>query len=129
MPPPTAHILLVEDHADIRRLVRMTLELEPYTITEAASATEALVLAQRSPPDLALLDVMLPAGQSGLRLCGQLRALWPNLPVLMLSALGTDADIQAAKRAGVDAYLLKPFSPLGLIEHVKALLQAQGARA
>ncbi len=129
MPRDSAVILLVEDHADIRRLVRMTLELEPYTIHEAGDVAEALAVAAQHPPDLALVDVMLPGGRNGLSLCTELRAARPELPVLMLSALGTPADLDAGRQAGASDYLLKPFSPLGLIEHVKALLSPRVVRA
>jgi len=128
--PSAAKILLVEDHADIRRLVRMTLEFEPYDIHEAANADEGLAMARRLQPDLVLLDVMMPGRLNGLDLCRLLRSD-PQLaatPVLMLSARGQSADREAGLQAGATAYLVKPFSPIALLEQVSAVL-SQGATA
>lgn len=125
MKTATAKILLVEDHADIRRLVRMTLEFEPFEIHEAANADDGLALARRVRPDLVLLDVMMPGTMNGLDLCRLLRAD-PHLaatPVMMLSARGQSADREAGLQAGAAAYLVKPFSPIALLEQVNQLLR------
>ncbi len=124
MNPALAKILLVEDHADIRRLVRLTLEFEPFEIHEAADADEGLALARRLQPDLILLDVMMPGSRNGLDLCRQLRqeAGLGQTPVIMLSARGSAADREAGLQAGAHAYLVKPFSPITLLEQVSALI-------
>lgn len=125
MKTATAKILLVEDHADIRRLVRMTLEFEPFEIHEAANAEDGLAMARRLSPDLVLLDVMMPGAMNGLDLCRTLRAD-PQLaatPVMMLSARGQAADREAGLQAGAAAYLVKPFSPIALLEQVNQLLR------
>ncbi len=117
-------ILIVEDHADIRRLIRMTLEFEPVEIHEAANAEQGLALAQALRPDLVLLDVMMPGALNGLGLCRTLRAD-PSLggvPVVMLSACGTAGDRQAGLDAGATAYLVKPFSPMQLLDLTGELL-------
>ncbi len=130
MSPAAAKILLVEDHADIRRLVRMTLEFEPFEIHEAADSAQGLALAKRLQPDLILLDVMMPGALNGIDLCRQLKAdaQLAATPVLMLSARGQAADREAGLQAGAAAYLVKPFSPIALLNQVSELL-SQGAMA
>jgi DNA-binding response OmpR family regulator len=117
-------ILLVEDHADIRRLIRMTLEFEPVEIHEAGDADAGLLAAQALQPDLVLLDVMMPGPRSGLDLCRALRAdpALRQVPVVMLSACGQASERQAGMDAGATAYLVKPFSPMQLLELASALV-------
>jgi len=117
---PPRKILIVEHHADIRKLIRMTLEFEDYELREAADGPGGLVAARAWQPDLVLLDVMLPGGVDGLQLCRQLKAD-PSLPgvrVLLLSACGRSDDCEAGLAAGADTYLVKPFSPLQLIDTI-----------
>ncbi len=114
-------ILIVDDHADIRRLIRMTLEFEDCEIRESADAVAAWQLARQFKPDLVLLDVMMPGETNGLDLCLALK-VEPALSatrVIMLSARGTHADRDAGMRAGADAYLVKPFSPMQLLALVE----------
>lgn len=117
-------ILLVEDHADIRRLIRMTLEFEPVEIHEAADGATGLALAQALQPDLVLLDLMMPGAMDGLALCRALRAdpALARVPVVVLSARGHASDRQATHEAGADAHLVKPFSPMQLLELTGSLL-------
>lgn len=119
-------ILLVEDHADIRRLIRMTLEFEAVEIHEAADADSGLALARTLRPDLVLLDVMMPGRLNGLDLCRALRAdaALQNVPIVMLSACGQAADRQAGLDAGANAYLVKPFSPMQLLDTTSTLIEA-----
>jgi DNA-binding response OmpR family regulator len=113
-------ILLVEDHADIRRLIRMTLEFEDCRIVEAGDASEGWELARQEAPDLVLLDVMMPGPLSGLDLCAALKAdpRLRRVPVIILSARGSSADREAGLKGGADAYLIKPFSPMQLLETI-----------
>jgi CheY-like chemotaxis protein len=118
------HILTIEDQPDIRRLIRMTLEFKHYRVSEADNGEEGLRLARGSnPPDLILLDVMMP-GVNGLTVSREL-ASDPKLrhvPVIMLSALGQSADVQAGLATGARAYLVKPFSPWELLDLTARLL-------
>ena len=119
----TKRILIVEDHADIRRLIRMTLEFENYEIHEAVNADEGLQAVRQSRPDLLLLDIMMPGSMDGLDLCRLVKSD-PTLGmprVVLLTARGQSQDIEAGMKAGADAYLLKPFSPLKLIETLDTL--------
>lgn len=117
-------ILIVEDHADIRRLIRMTLEFEPVEIHEAPDAEAGLAAARALKPDLVLLDLMMPGGMDGLALCRALRAepALAFVPVVMLSARGQASDRQAGLDAGANAYLVKPFSPMQLLDLTGSLL-------
>jgi CheY-like chemotaxis protein len=118
--PPTAmkQVLIVEDHADIRRLIRMTLEFEDCEIHEAADAAAGLALARRLRPDVVLADVMMPGALDGLELCRAVKTdpALAGVAVVILSARGSSADREAGLKAGANAYLVKPFSPMQLLE-------------
>ena len=119
-------VLIVEDQADIRKLIRMTLEFEPYEIHEAANGINGLQLAGEVLPDLILLDVMMPGEIDGLQVCARVRAN-PALQatrVVVLTARGHIQDRDAGQQAGADEYLIKPFSPLQLIETIERLMPA-----
>ena len=124
--PATAmskRILIIEDHADIRRLIHMTLEFENHEIHETANADEGLQAVRRLRPDMLLLDIMMPGSMDGLALCRLVKSD-PSLGkpwVVLLTARGQSQDIEAGMNAGADAYLLKPFSPLKLIETIDNL--------
>jgi two-component system, OmpR family, phosphate regulon response regulator PhoB len=118
-------ILIVEDHADIRRLIRMTLEFAGIhaEVTEATNGTEGLDAARRTRPDVVLTDLMMPGGPDGLALCRHLKADpdTRGATVVMITAKGQAADRRAGLEAGVQAYLIKPFSPLELIQTLDEL--------
>lgn len=120
-------LLLIEDNADIRRLVRLTLDHDDVEIIEAADGTTGLAIALAERPDVVVLDVMMPAGHDGMEVCRLIRAdaTLAATKVVMLSARGTAQDIDEAKRAGADAYLVKPFSPIELIQLVARLAFAK----
>ncbi len=117
-------VLIVEDQADIRKLIRMTLEFEPYEIFEAADGAEGLRKAVEVVPDLMLLDVMMPGDLDGLQVCSQVRAnpALQGTRVVLLTARGQVKDRDAGQHAGADDYLIKPFSPLQLIETIERLM-------
>ena len=117
-------VLIVEDQADIRKLIRMTLEFEPYEIFEAPDGVTGLRMAAELQPSMLLLDVMMPGELDGLQVCRSVRAD-PRLSgtrVLLLSARGQARDREAGVQAGADDYLIKPFSPLQLVETIERLL-------
>ena len=122
-------VLIIEDHADIRRLLRLTLELEDYAIHEAANAPVGLAAARELRPDIVLLDVMMPGGFDGLECCRRLKAdpATRHVRVVMLTARGHSHDCEAGLAAGADAYLVKPFSPLQLIEVLRQIARSQPA--
>jgi two-component system phosphate regulon response regulator PhoB len=111
-------ILIVDDHADIRRLIRMTLEFEAYDVSEAEDGESALLMAMQVQPDLVLLDVMMPGSVNGLQVCDTLKSLPKPPRILLLTARGRSEDLEAGLQAGADAYMVKPFSPLKLMETI-----------
>lgn len=119
-------ILIVEDHADIRRLIRMTLEFEAFEIHEAGDAAAGWDMARALLPDLLLLDVMMPGPLNGLDLCRAVKAdpALAGVPVVVLSARGNSTDREAGLAAGADAYLVKPFSPMQLLDLIGTLATA-----
>jgi two-component system phosphate regulon response regulator PhoB len=122
-------ILIIEDQSDIRRLIRWTLEFEDYEIHEAANGPDGLALAKELQPDLVLLDVMMPGGLDGFQVCTQIKAdaALANTPVVILTARSQERDRQAGERAGADAFLAKPFSPMQLVETVSSMLKQSAA--
>ena len=102
-------ILIVDDHADIRRLIRLTLEFEDYDIREAANGEAALELAAQIQPDLVLLDVMMPGPVNGLEVCRRLRGQAGEGPrIIMLSARGQASDVGLKISRGQDAFCDQP---------------------
>lgn len=119
-------VLIIEDHADIRRLIRLTLELEDCRVHEAADAGAGWEAAHRLRPDLVFLDVMMPGSSNGLDLCRRIKddAALAATKVVLVSARGTAADCEAGQRAGADRYVVKPFSPMELLALVNDTLEA-----
>lgn len=118
-----ARILIVDDQAELRRLVRLTLEYGGNELHEADNGVCALQLLDIVKPELVVLDVMMPGDMDGYRVCDMIkRQPGSNIKVVMLSAKGQQADLKEGRLAGADAYLIKPFSPLELIATVERLL-------
>ncbi|WP_088919510.1 phosphate regulon transcriptional regulator PhoB [Granulosicoccus antarcticus] len=119
-----AHILIVEDEAAIRDMLRFALERHGHEVHSSGSVSEARQLMAAQNMDLAIVDWMLPGG-SGLEFVRSLRKdqLHSNLPVIMLTARTEEHDITAGLDAGADDYVTKPFSPRELHSRIKALLR------
>lgn len=120
-------ILVVEDEEDILELIKYNLVKEGYQVTTAASGEEAVKAAQRSVPELILLDIMLP-GMDGLEVCRVLKhdPATMKTPIIMLTAKGEESDIVAGLELGADDYMTKPFSPKVVIARVRNLLRRKG---
>jgi two-component system phosphate regulon response regulator PhoB len=117
-------VLIVEDDEDIRELVSYHLLKEGYQVASVASGEEALALAEAQPPDLILLDIMLP-GMDGMAVCQKLRAS-PKAAataIMMLTAKGEEADIIRGLNLGANDYVTKPFSPKVLVARIRAALR------
>lgn len=117
-------VLLVEDDKDIVELVRYNLEKEGYQFFSAGDGATGLAQVRKTPPDLLLLDLMLPK-ISGLDICKEIRkdAGLNRLPILILTAKGEEADRVVGLELGADDYMVKPFSPRELVARIKALLR------
>jgi len=120
----SSRVLIVEDEPDIRELVVHHLKREGYQVSAAASGEEALRQVQAAPPDLVLLDLMMPA-MDGLEVCRRLRQdpATASLPIVMLTAKGDEIDRVLGLEIGADDYVVKPFSPKELLARVRAVLR------
>jgi two-component system response regulator MprA len=118
---PSEHILIVEDDRQIADLLRRGLLYEGYSVETAADGEAGLAAARDRPPDLVLLDLMLP-GIDGLTVCRRLRSA-SDVPILILTAKDAVPDRVAGLDAGADDYLAKPFSFDELLARVRALLR------
>lgn len=121
------NILIIEDQADIRRLLRWSLEDSPYQLHEASSADAGLPMAQVLRPEVILLDWMLPGKMDGLQMCEALRADpgFAQTRILMLTARSQASDQARALAAGADEVLTKPFSPAALLAALERHLAAR----
>jgi len=120
-----ATILVVDDEAQIRRVLRSTLSFRGYVLNEAATGEEAIELARKSKPDLVLLDMNLP-GISGIETCRELRR-FSAVPIIMLTVRNAEHDKVVALDAGADDYVTKPFGIEELLARVRASLRRHSA--
>ena len=120
----SARILIVEDEEPLTMMLRYNLEAEGYAVETAARGDEAEVKLAESPPDLVVLDWMLP-GLSGIELCRRLRArpATARLPIIMLTARGEEGERVRGLATGADDYIVKPFSLPEFIARIGALLR------
>ena len=121
-------VLVVEDDEDIRELVSYHLLKEGYQVAVVPSGEEALRMAQAQPPDVILLDLMLP-GIDGLAVCRELKSnpQTTGIVIVMLTAKGEETDIVTGLNMGANDYVTKPFSPKVLIARIRAALRHPAA--
>jgi phosphate regulon transcriptional regulator PhoB len=117
-------VLVIEDDKDIVELVKYNLEKDGYQLYSSADGATGLAQVRKTPPDLLILDLMLPK-VSGLEICKEIRkdVSLNRLPILILTAKGEEADRVVGLELGADDYVTKPFSPRELVARVKALLR------
>lgn len=120
-------ILIVEDEANIRQLVRYNLEKEGFQVMEAADGMQGLRTAQKEKPDLVLLDLMLP-GMDGLEVCRTLKGAPATsaLPIIMLTAKAEEVDKIIGLELGADDYMTKPFNILEVRARIRTVLRRAG---
>jgi excisionase family DNA binding protein len=118
-------ILIVDDDARLREFVRVNLEMDGYTVREAADAAEGLAALEEEPPDLILLDVMMPEvdGWEMLRRVRERHGV-DTIPVIMFSGKVDEKTAETATERGAQAFIGKPFDPQQLIQSTKQLLRA-----
>lgn len=121
----TKRVLVVDDQPELRKLITMTLQMGDYEVEEAEDATQGYEKVKSFRPDILLLDVMMPGEMDGYQLCEKLKndSNYPDLAVILLTARGQASDIEQGEKAGADRYLVKPFSPLQLVQAVRELTQ------
>ncbi len=117
-----AHILVVDDDQHITDMLRRALAYAGYSVAAAGSGDEALARTLERPPELIVLDVMLPR-MDGLEVARRLRMAGDNVPILMLTAGDAVSDRVEGFDAGADDYLIKPFAPEELLVRIRALLR------
>ena len=120
----SGRVLVVDDDPTVSDVVRRYLERAGYDVDKAADGPTALALAAARPPDLVVLDLMLP-GMSGLEVCRRLRGT-SDVPIVMLTALGEESDRVVGFETGADDYVTKPFSPRELALRVHSVLRRAG---
>jgi two-component system alkaline phosphatase synthesis response regulator PhoP len=125
-----ARVLVVEDSADIADLIRHYLERAGHVVLHEASGSAGLAAARATPPDVMILDLMLP-GLDGIQVCQALRGdvATAAVPIVMLTARGEESDRIRGLEIGADDYVTKPFSPKELVARVTALLRRAGRPA
>ncbi len=116
-------IVVADDDPDIRRLVVLKLRSAGHEVTAVGDGAAALEAIRRDPPDLAVLDVMMP-GMTGVEVCVALRGerRTAGVPVILLTARVQESDVQTGFSSGADDYIAKPFSPRELVDRIRALL-------
>lgn len=115
-------VLILEDEEAIRGFVRINLKRKGIEVVEAETGEEAIALVEQdSDIQIAILDVMLPTEMSGFDVCQQLRAKYPRIGIIMLTAKSQDTDKVMGLELGADDYVSKPFSPIELVARVNAL--------
>jgi len=121
---PKPHVLIVEDEAALVTMLRYNLESQGYRVSEAVDGEEAILLVIEEPPDLILLDWMLPS-LSGIEVCRRIRRneSLRDVPIIMLTARGEDSDRVRGLDSGADDYITKPFSPRELMARLRAVLR------
>jgi DNA-binding response OmpR family regulator len=123
-----ARVLVVDDDGTVASVLVSYLERAGHVAHTIADGREALAELEHNPPDLAVLDIMLP-GLDGLTICRHIRASQPHLPIIMLTARGDSEDRIAGLEVGADDYVAKPFSPRELVLRVDSVLRRSTHRA
>lgn len=114
-------IFIIDDDTSVLRMLERKLEAEGYFVTTAESIVELLESTLAPPPDLILLDIMMP-WMSGFNACSELKALFADCPVIIISALSQKRDIERGLRSGADDYFTKPFDMAALCERIEQLI-------
>jgi DNA-binding response OmpR family regulator len=127
---PVTRVLIVEDDPDIAQLVARYLEKSGFSVDQLANGRDALTAIAAHPPDVLVLDLMLPQ-VDGLEICRVIRGneATAGIPIIMLTARAEESDRIVGLEIGADDYLAKPFSPNELVARVRALVRRSGFRA
>ncbi|MDY5941381.1 MAG: response regulator transcription factor, partial [Eubacteriales bacterium] len=118
-------ILVVDDEAKIRELIRKYAEFEGHTISEASDGLTAVQMCRQNPYDIVIMDIMMPE-LDGFSACREIRK-FSSVPILMLSARGEEYDRINGFELGIDDYVVKPFSPKELMLRIEAIMKRVSA--
>jgi DNA-binding response OmpR family regulator len=120
---PDASVLVVDDDPVIRRMLQLSYESEGFQVATAADGVEGLEALRASPPDVLILDIMMPK-LDGMRVMDELKSdeRLSSIPVILLSAKATSLDIDLGMKAGAADYVTKPFDPIDLVNRTKSVL-------
>jgi DNA-binding response OmpR family regulator len=118
-------ILIVDDKAEVRTLIEMTLDIGDFSFLQAENGQKAIEVARKELPDLMILDVMMPGGMDGYQVCETLKAdaNTKQILIILLTARGQEADKTRGTQVGANDYFVKPFSPRELLDKVYAVLK------
>jgi DNA-binding response OmpR family regulator len=118
-------ILIVDDRAEVRELVKVTLRAETYQIFQAKNGQKAIDVARKEKPDLIIMDIMMPGEIDGIEATRILKkdSKTKRSVIIMLTSKGQKEDIKKGYEAGAEDYFIKPFSPLDLIKKVEDVLE------
>lgn len=121
---PATHVLIADDNPQIVELLEAYLEALPVRTTTAADGQATLSAVEADPPDLILLDIMMPK-KSGFEVCRTLKTdeRYRDIPIIMVTALNESGDEERARDCGADEFVSKPVSKLELLSHVRRLLE------
>lgn len=125
------HILVVEDQDAIRRMIEALVGARGYSVTAVPTGAKAIDVALNTPPDLVLLDLMLPGQYDGFAVCERLRSepTTAHVPIVIISALDDEQSRAKASAAGASAYYTKPFSPIALLKEIERLKSTRHGEA
>lgn len=116
-------ILLIDDHQTVFRLLEAIVRIKGYTLLYAESGQKGIVMARQELPDLILLDVMMP-DIDGFKVCQYLKENeeTKEIPVMFLTARGSDGDLELGRKAGADGFMTKPFQTIEVLKQIELLL-------
>jgi len=116
-------ILLIDDHQTVFRLLEAIVRIKGYTLLYAESGQQGIVMARQELPDLILLDVMMP-DIDGFKVCQYLKENedTKDIPIMFLTARGSDGDLELGRKAGADGFMTKPFQTIEVLKQIELLL-------
>jgi DNA-binding response OmpR family regulator len=122
-------ILIVDDEAGIRKILRLFLEMEGYVVFEAMTAGAAMEIVEKEKPHMAILDILL-GDHTGFEVCEWIKSnpQTKDIKVLLFTALGQEHEYREGQRVGCDLYLTKPQNPKDIVEKVREFLQSKGSQ-
>ncbi|KOA18944.1 alkaline phosphatase synthesis transcriptional regulatory protein PhoP [Clostridium homopropionicum DSM 5847] len=115
-------VLIIEDQESIRKFIKLALEKQSFKVVQASSGEEGIEKVISESPQVVVLDIMLP-GIDGFKVCEILRKEYPNIGIIMLTALGQDIDKIKGLEFGADDYMVKPFNPLELSARINSIIR------